>query len=166
MLWSELSPDRNLIPGFAPLFSSCVHRFSPGILVSSHSPKTGSSGWLETLNCPQVWMNGMCTLQWTDDLYWGNKKQSQTDEWTGLTLSRHLQQVARQRFMSVCLSASKQTRCGWFKWSYLQRWSSFRATSWAPLYSAPDHQPCTCRTSRLTTITTFLTFLFHVLLFR
>lgn len=132
MLWSELSPERNLIPGFAPLFSSCVHRFSPGILVSSHSPETGSSGWLQTLNCPQVWMNGMCTLHWTDDLYWGNKKQSQTDEWTGLTLSHHLQQGARQRFMSVSLSASKQTWFGWFKWSYLQRRSRFMGNFMGP----------------------------------
>lgn len=57
----------------------------------------------------------------------------------------------------VCLFICFKTNMVWMvQWPYLQRWSSFRVTSCAPIYSAPDHQPCTCRTSRLTTITPFL----------
>lgn len=113
-LGSELWPDRNLVPGLAPLFSSCVHRFSSGILVSSHSPETGSSGWLETLNCPRYeWMvcapcNGRMTC--TE----GTKHKA---EWMRLTLSLHFQQTAFQRSVSAGLSGSEKKRFQMFKWS-------------------------------------------------
>lgn len=40
----------------------CLRGFSPGILASSHSPKTCASDGVETVNCPSV---NVCVPWWT-----------------------------------------------------------------------------------------------------
>lgn len=43
-------------------FSPGLCGFSPGVLVSSHILKPSTLRWLETVNCPSVWLSGVCAL--------------------------------------------------------------------------------------------------------